>query len=166
MVESLSQLQNLEWPARAQHYRLAIPIGMGSFGLVWKAEVLKEGFDGRNVAIKIIDLEQFQDNSIDEIRKEISVMSTCQHKNVVSCYVSFIEGTDLWLVMPILSAGSCSDILKLNFPQGVKDEAIIATIVKETLLGLQYFHENRQIQLVHTRIEGQLMEIKISTHPK
>lgn len=63
-------------------------------------------------------------------------MSTCMHKNVVSCYVSFIEGTDLWLVMPILSAGSCSDILKLNFPQGVKDEAIIATIIKETLLGL------------------------------
>lgn len=63
-------------------------------------------------------------------------MSTCQHKNVVSCYVSFIEGTDLWLVMPILSAGSCSDILKLNFLQGVKDEAIIATILRETLLGL------------------------------
>jgi len=30
---------------------------MGSFGLVWKAEVLKDGFVGRNVAIKIIDLE-------------------------------------------------------------------------------------------------------------
>lgn len=89
---------------------------MGSFGLVWKAEVLAPGFQGRNVAIKIIDLEQFQDNSIDEIRKEISIMSTCMHKNVVSCYVSFIEGTDLWLVMPILSAGSCADILKLNFP--------------------------------------------------
>ena len=146
MVESYSNnTQNLEWPAKASFYRLAIPIGMGSFGLVWKAEVIKEGWQGRNVAIKIIDLEQFQDNSIDEIRKEISIMSTCQHKNVVSCYVSFIEGTDLWLVMPILSAGSCSDILKLNFPQGIKDEAVIATILKETMLGLQYFHENRQI---------------------
>ena len=91
---------------------------------------------GRSVAIKIIDLEQFQDNSIDEIRKEISVMSTCHHKNVVSCYVSFIEGTDLWLVMPILSAGSCADILKLNFPQGVKDEGVIASILRETMLGL------------------------------
>lgn len=70
------------------------------------------------------------------MRKEISIMSTCHHKNVVSCYVSFIEGTDLWLVMPILSAGSCADILKLNFSNGVKDEAIIATILRETLLGL------------------------------
>jgi serine/threonine-protein kinase OSR1/STK39 len=47
--------------------------------------------------------------------------------------------------MPILSAGSCFDIMKLNFPHGIKNEAIIATILKETLLGLQYFHENKQI---------------------
>ena len=70
-------------------------------------------------------------------------MSTCQHKNVVSCLVSFIEGTDLWLTMPILSAGSCLDVLKLNFRDGVKDEAVIATILRETLLGLRYFHENK-----------------------
>lgn len=69
-------------------------------------------------------------------------MSTCKHKNVVGCYVSFIEGTDLWLVMPILSAGSCLDVLRLNFPNGITDEAVIATIIKETLEGLRYFHEN------------------------
>jgi predicted unusual protein kinase regulating ubiquinone biosynthesis (AarF/ABC1/UbiB family) len=55
MVESSSQ--SIDWPSKASFYRLAIPIGMGSFGLVWKAEVLKDGFIGRNVAIKIIDLE-------------------------------------------------------------------------------------------------------------
>ena len=70
-------------------------------------------------------------------------MSTCQHKNVVSCHVSFIEGTDLWLVMPILSAGSCYDIMRLNFPSGIKNEVVIATILRETVLGLQYFHENK-----------------------
>jgi hypothetical protein len=43
MVESNTNVV-LEWPAKASYYRLAIPIGMGSFGLVWKAEVLKEGF--------------------------------------------------------------------------------------------------------------------------
>jgi len=40
--------------------------------------------------------------SIEDIRKEISIMSICFHKNVVSCYVSFIEDSDLWLVMPVL----------------------------------------------------------------
>jgi serine/threonine protein kinase len=107
--------------------------------------VLEGPSKGKSVAIKIIDLEQFEDNSIDEIRKEISIMSTCQHKNVVSCHVSFIEGTDLWLTMPILSAGSCLDVLRLNFHRGIMDEAVIATILKETMLGLKYFHENKQI---------------------
>ncbi len=72
-------------------------------------------------------------------------MSTCQHKNVVTYHVSFIEKSDLWLVMPIFGAGSCSDILKINFPEGVKDEVLLATIISETLKGLQYFHENGQI---------------------
>lgn len=72
-------------------------------------------------------------------------MSHCQHKNVVSCYVSFIEDSDLWLVMPILGAGSCADVMKANFPNGVKNEAIIATLLKETMAGLSYFHANGQI---------------------
>ena len=144
-LQNMVEMHQASWPSKASAYKLAIPIGMGSFGLVWKAEVQAIGTVGRTVAIKIIDLEQFQDNSIDDIRKEISIMSTCQHKNVVSCHVSFIEGTDLWLVMPILSAGSCADILKLNFPTGIRDEAVIVTLLRETMLGLQYFHENKQI---------------------
>jgi len=45
------------WPAKAANYKLLTPIGMGSFGLVWKAECL-EGVHAKTfVAIKIIDLE-------------------------------------------------------------------------------------------------------------
>ena len=47
--------------------------------------------------------------------------------------------------MPILGAGSCADVMKQNCPGGIKSEAIIATILRETLLALQYFHENGQI---------------------
>ena len=131
-----------QWPAEARKYRLDTPVGMGAFGLVWRAFMLKDSFDqrGTEVAIKIIDLAQFHASSIDDIRKEVSIMSTCQHKNVVSQHVSFVEGNDLWIVMPILGAGSCGNILKNNFPNGIQDEAVIATILKETLLGLQYFH--------------------------
>ncbi len=46
------------WPARASSYKLTIPIGMGSFGIVWKADVLEGSYAGKkSVAIKIIDLE-------------------------------------------------------------------------------------------------------------
>lgn len=47
--------------------------------------------------------------------------------------------------MPILGAGSVADIMKVNFPKGVKNEVVIATILKETMEGLRYFHDNGQI---------------------
>jgi serine/threonine protein kinase len=88
------------------------------------------------VAIKIVDLEHFQDGNMDDIRKEINIMSSCRHKNVVSYFVSFIDDSDLWLVMPLLGAGSLSDVIQVTAKNGIKDEALIATILKQTLEGL------------------------------
>jgi hypothetical protein len=44
--------------------------------------------------------------------------------------------------MPVLGAGSVADILKLKHPEGIKDEAVLATIIRDCLLGLKYFHDN------------------------
>lgn len=85
-------------------------------------------------------MELFQDGNMDDIRKEINIMSSCKHKNVISYFVSFIDDSDLWLVMPLLGAGSVHDVLKINAKEGIKDEALVATILKEVLQGLTYFH--------------------------
>jgi serine/threonine-protein kinase OSR1/STK39 len=77
---------------------------------------------------------------MDDIRKEINIMSSCRHKNVVSYYVSFIDDSDLWLVMPLLGSGSMADILHLRKKDGIKDEVLLATILKQVIEGLQYFH--------------------------
>ena len=72
-------------------------------------------------------------------------MSSCRHDNVINYYVSFIDDSDLWLIMPLLGAGSLEDVLNLKFNNGIKDEALIATIIRESLLGLAYFHKSGQI---------------------
>lgn len=72
-------------------------------------------------------------------------MSQCMHPNIVRYYVSFMDDTDLWLVMPLLSAGSVLDIMNTEFPLGLEDECIIATILKEVLLALDYFHTRGQL---------------------
>jgi serine/threonine-protein kinase OSR1/STK39 len=54
--------------------------------------------------------------------------------------------------MPILEAGSLEDILKLKFKNGIKDEVCIATILREVVKGLQYFHDCGQI---HRDIKAQ-----------
>jgi serine/threonine protein kinase len=47
--------------------------------------------------------------------------------------------------MPLLEGGSIASVLKTLFPHGIHDEAVIATILRETLLGIHYFHSNNQI---------------------
>ena len=48
--------------------------------------------------------------------------------------------------MQIVDAGACTDILQMLKVQtgvhGLRDEAIIATILRETMHGLRYLHHN------------------------
>ncbi|ORX90641.1 kinase-like protein [Basidiobolus meristosporus CBS 931.73] len=98
----------------------------------------------KKVAIKMIDLDFFERNQIDELRRETQVMSLCKHPNVLRVHGSFVHGSKLYLVTPYLSGGSCLDIMKTAHPDGF-DEASIATILKQTLQGLEYLHKNGHI---------------------
>ena len=74
-------------------------------------------------------------------------MSMSKHKNIVPEYTSFVDLQYLWIVMPMIDAGSVLDIMKQlpsNCP-GIPNEVVIATILKETLEGLHYLHINGQI---------------------
>jgi serine/threonine protein kinase len=58
-------------------------------------------------------------------------MATNHHKNIIPEYASFVDnGAFLWIVMPLVDAGSCLDILKhTNKKEGIKNEVVIATIL-------------------------------------
>jgi serine/threonine protein kinase len=58
------------------------------------------------VAIKMVDMDMFAPRQIDELRKELQIMSLCRHANLLPVLQSFICESKLCIVTPVMSAGS------------------------------------------------------------
>ncbi len=54
-----------------------------------------------------------------------------------------LKGSDLWIVMEYCGGGSVSDIMRMRKKTLTEDE--ISTILRDTLLGLEYLHARRKI---------------------
>jgi len=125
-------------------------LGEGSYGSVYKS-IHKES--RQVLAIKQVPV----DTDLQEIIKEISIMQQCDSPYVVKYYGSYFKNTDLWIVMEYCGAGSVLDIMKLRgmamSQRGIAEkgevktltEDEIATILCDTLKGLEYLHVRKKI---------------------
>lgn len=113
-------------------------IGRGSFGDVYK------GFDkelGKEVAIKVIDLEESEDE-IEDIQKEIAVLQQCRSPYITEYYGSYLNQTKLWIIMEYMAGGSVADLIQPNQPL---DEMSIACILRDLLHAVDYLHSEGKI---------------------
>ncbi|QDS67596.1 hypothetical protein FKW77_003788 [Venturia effusa] len=112
-------------------------IGGGSFGKVYKGVDKRTG---QAVAIKVIDVENAEDE-VDDIIQEISILSELHSPYVTKYYGSYLKGSDLWIVMEFCAGGSCGDLLK----PGLIPEDYICIIIRELLMGLEYLHGDNKL---------------------
>ncbi|KAF9803362.1 hypothetical protein SFRURICE_007208 [Spodoptera frugiperda] len=94
---------------------------------------------GQVLAIKQVPV----DTDLQEIIKEISIMQQCDSPYVVKYYGSYFKNTDLWVRHSEVTICLSPDIMRLRKKTLSEDE--IATILCDTLKGLEYLHRRRKI---------------------
>lgn len=140
----LSRHTSEEFSSSINDYVLEGLIGRGAFAEVKRGKCINPE---RDVAIKIIDLDSIT-SDLEDIRQEVATLRLCNHPNVLKYHVSFVYEARLWLVTQLMDKGSCLYVMneakKILDVRGLKEEWL-AWILRETLLGLMYFHEHSRI---------------------
>ena len=150
MADELDQESEarLQYPTDPTAYRLLEEIG-GTGAKVHKAICIHNISKSTFVAIRIFDLEQYPAD-FDGLRRETKTMLLHSHPNVLASHCSFAVDSYLWVVMPYMAAGSLQPIISSHFSDGLPEPSI-AIILKETLQGLCYIHDQGRI---HTDIKA------------
>eukprot|EP00798_Chlamydomonas_sp_ICE-L_P001381 gene1381-32748_t len=124
-----------EYPTDADSYELLEDCGRGVSATVHKV-LCKPRHE--IMAVKKMNLESIN-CSLDDIIQETTTMRSYNHPNVLPLYTSFVDKSELWMVMPLISGGSVLHIMKYSHPEGL-DEVSIATIMRDVLRALDYVH--------------------------
>lgn len=117
-------------------------LGKGSVGEVFFAENKQTG---EKVAVKKLHTKKRDQDRLPFILREIEIIATSAHKNIVRYIASYQVQDELWVMMEFMSAGSLYDICK-HFAAGIRfSEAGVAYITHEVLEALHYLHALKRI---------------------
>lgn len=124
--------------AMANKYCLEKCIGRGNFGDVYKAACKRSG---KVVAVKVVNLDESLEDMFFMVQ-EIQFLSLMRSPYIVQYLESFVENSNMWIIMEYCGGGSVADVLRYckKF-----DENIAAYIIKYVLLGLSYLHKQKTV---------------------
>ncbi|KAL0714988.1 hypothetical protein Bca4012_021967 [Brassica carinata] len=120
-------------------YELGSKLGSGSFAVVWLA---KHRSSGLEVAIKEIDKKKLSPKVRDNLLKEISILSTIDHPNIIRFYEAIETGDRIFLVLEYCSGGDLAEYINLH---GKVSEAVAKHFMRQLALGLQVLQEKHCI---------------------
>lgn len=124
-------------------YRLGEQLGCGSFGAVRLAFDLS---NGKKRAVKIVE-RTTNAKELEFVQREINVLLSISHPNVVRTYDIFDERDRIYLVMEYISGGDLFDYMSTRT---TLPELLAKHVLWQILEGIAYLHRNN---IVHRDIK-------------
>ncbi|CAN6978895.1 unnamed protein product [Brassica rapa subsp. trilocularis] len=120
-------------------YELGPRLGSGSFAVVWLATHRSSGL---KVAIKEIDKKKLSPKVRDNLLKEISILSTIDHPNIIRFYEAIETGDRIFLVLEYCSGGDLAEYINVH---GKVSQPVAKHFMRQLALGLQVLQEKHCI---------------------
>jgi len=116
-------------------YELGDLVGKGAYGEV------REAFDrktGEKRAVKIME-RTTDSKELEFLRREVNVMRSLMHPNIIRTFDIFDTNKTLYVVMEFIGGGDLFEVISTRAEEFSEREA--ANVVKEILEGIKYLHD-------------------------
>ena len=123
-----------------KEYKFKCSLGGGHFGTVRKAYKISEKEAMKYYAIKSIPMKNLSSN-IDDFIKEVDIISTLDHPNIIKFYETYHDECFFHIVMELCKG---KEILRQMNKDGHMDEKKVVNIIFKVLLAIAHCH-NRGI---------------------
>ncbi|KAL8154276.1 hypothetical protein V2J09_012036 [Rumex salicifolius] len=123
-------------------------IGAGSFGTVHRAE-----WNDSEVAVKILMEQDFHPERVKEFLREVAIMKTLRHPNIVLFMGAVIQPPNLSIVTEYLSRGNLFRLLHRSGAREVLDERRRLSMAYDVAKGMNYLHK-RNPPIVHRDLKS------------
>ncbi|TSN39340.1 MAP/microtubule affinity-regulating kinase 4 [Bagarius yarrelli] len=128
------------------NYRLLKTIGKGNFA---KVKLARHILTGREVAIKIIDKTQLNPTSLQKLYREVRIMKSLNHPNIVQLFEVIETEKTLYLVMEYASGGEVFDYLVAH---GRMKEKEARAKFRQIVSAVHYCHQKK---IVHRDLKAE-----------
>ncbi|CAI0469844.1 unnamed protein product [Linum tenue] len=134
-------------------YVIGPRLGSGSFAVVWRASHRVSGLE---VAVKEIDKKLLSPKVSANLRKEISILSTIHHPNIIRLYEAFETADRIYLILEYCDGGDLAAYIQRH---GKVPELVARHFMRQLAAGLQVLQEKH---LIHRDLKPQ--NLLLSSH--